>query len=256
MIPALLLAGTPDSATETALVITILLTILAVAITVFIVVLPEEERRRMGAALQRLQAYFVAGRVPKDLEFHHEFDGIRELDNRIPPWFSTLFLATILFAVVYMVDYHVLGSSPLMADEYRAELATADLERRILLAAEPPLDEATLVALKEPEPLQRGAEQFGKYCVSCHGAGGGGIVGPNLTDTYWIHGGTVRSVYAIIKNGVPAKGMIAWQLVLTPRQMHEVASYVLSLQGTNPPNGKKPEGEPFVQQADTATVRL
>jgi cytochrome c oxidase cbb3-type subunit 3 len=143
-----------------------------------------------------------------------------------------------------------------MADEYSQELAAADIQRRILLAAEPPLDEATLATLQDPEAVRRGAEQYGKYCVSCHGAGGGGIVGPNLTDAYWIHGGSIRNVYATIKTGVPAKGMISWQLVLTPRQIHEVASYVLSLQGTNPPGGKKPEGDLHVQQTDTAAVRL
>jgi cytochrome c oxidase cbb3-type subunit 3 len=141
-----------------------------------------------------------------------------------------------------MMDYHVLGTSALMVDEYRAEVAAADLQRRILLASEGTIDENALTALTDPEALKLGAEQFQKYCISCHGAQGQGIVGPNLTDQYWLHGGTIQSVYQTVKTGVPAKGMIGWQLVFTPKQIQHIASYVLSLQGTNPPNGKKPEG--------------
>jgi cytochrome c oxidase cbb3-type subunit 3 len=190
----------------------------------------------------------------------HVYDNIRELDNRIPPWFTTLFLGTIVFAGVYMVSYHVLGSSPLMIEEYRQEVADADLQRRVMIAKEGAIDEAALVALVDPLALDRGKQAFDKYCVSCHGAQGQGVVGPNLTDEFWIHGGGVKNVYAVIKNGVAAKGMISWQLVFTPKQMQEIASFVLSLQGTNPPNAKKAEGEPYVAPAaktappDTAQV--
>ena len=109
------------------------------------------------------------------------------------------------------------------------------------------------------EALGRGKEAFGKYCVSCHGPQGQGVVGPNLTDQYWIHGGAVTNVYATIKNGVAAKGMISWQLVFTPKQIQEIASFVLSLQGTNPPNAKKQEGMlydgPAVNAAPADTSR-
>jgi cytochrome c oxidase cbb3-type subunit III len=91
--------------------------------------------------------------------------------------------------------------------------------------------------------------------VSCHGPQGGGVVGPNLTDDYWIHGGSVRNVYGTIKQGVPAKGMISWQLVFTPKQIQEIASYVLSLRGSNPTGGKKPEGTLFTE-ADTTGTQL
>ncbi|MBI2429062.1 MAG: c-type cytochrome [Ignavibacteriales bacterium] len=95
--------------------------------------------------------------------------------------------------------------------------------------------------------LKLGAENFQKFCISCHGPQGGGIVGPNLTDKYWIHGGGVKNVYATIKAGVPAKGMISWQLVFSQKQIQQLASYVLSLQGTSSPGGKAPEGQLYVE---------
>jgi cytochrome c oxidase cbb3-type subunit 3 len=185
----------------------------------------------------------------------HEFDGIRELDNRIPPWFSTLFIGTIVFGVAYLLDYHVLGSSPLMADEYRNEIAAADLQHRIRIASEGSIDENALVALVDPEALNRGKSEFKKYCVSCHGSDGQGVVGPNLTDDYWIHGGGIKNVYTTIKQGIPAKGMISWQLVFTPKQIQEIASYVLSLHGTNPLNAKKPEGQLYGEPGSAGAQR-
>jgi cytochrome c oxidase cbb3-type subunit 3 len=154
-----------------------------------------------------------------------------------------------------MLNYHVFHSSKLPADEYKEELAQADLRRRILLASQGSIDEASLVALTAPAALKEGEEIFQKYCVSCHGTYGQGLVGPNLTDDYWIHGGRIKNIYTTIKQGVPAKGMISWQLVFTPKQIQEIASYVLTLQGTNPPGAKKPEGERYVE-ADTTGKAL
>lgn len=248
-----LLAG--SGSTETALTITVIVMILALAAVFFAVLLPDEDRVRIARALARLRAYVVAGKAPDVLEFDHDFDGIRELDNRIPPWFTYLFLGTIVFGGIYMADYHLLGTSKLMEAEYREEVAAAELQRRIVLATEGTIDENALVALTEPEPLNRGAEQFKKFCVSCHGPEGQGLVGPNLTDPYWIHGGNIRSVFQVIKLGVPAKGMISWQLVFSPKQIQELASYVLSLQGSSPPNPKKPEGVQVADQ-DTTTMRM
>jgi cytochrome c oxidase cbb3-type subunit 3 len=240
-------ARASGSAPETALIITGVLTIVVVAVAVLAVVLPEEEQRAIGSALARLRNAFLRGRSRDIPLAGHTFDGIEELDNRIPPWFTTLFAITVVFAVAYLLDYHVLGSSPLSGEEYRQEMSAAELHRRIVMATEGQIDEAQLVRLIDPEAIRRGAENFGKYCVSCHGPQAGGMVGPNLTDDYWIHGGMVRNVYTTIKQGVPAKGMISWQLVFTPKQIQELASYVLSLRGTNPPGAKKPEGTLFVE---------
>jgi cytochrome c oxidase cbb3-type subunit III len=245
-------AETADSGTTVALNLTATTTVIIIAILFFILVLPEADRKRLGAAFGSLRRYALAGKSADAEMPNHVYDNIRELDNRIPPWFTTLFLGTIVFAAIYMVSYHVLGSSPLMIEEYREEVAAADLQRRMMIAKEGAIDENALVALADPAALGRGKEVFSKYCVSCHGPQGQGVVGPNLTDQYWIHGGTITSVYATIKNGVAAKGMISWQLVFTPKQIQEIASYVLSLQGTNPPNAKKPEGALYVEPAVNA----
>jgi cytochrome c oxidase cbb3-type subunit 3 len=245
-------AGGSDPGTSFALNLTATTTIIIIAILFFILVLPETDRKRMGATFASLRRYAIAGKTADAEMPEHVYDNIRELDNRIPPWFTTLFLGTVVFAAIYMASYHVLGSSPLMIEEYQQEVAEADLQRRLMIAKEGAIDENTLVALVDPAALGRGKEAFGKYCVSCHGPQGQGVVGPNLTDQYWIHGGAVKNVYATIKNGVAAKGMISWQLVFTPKQIQEIASYVLSLQETNPPNSKKQEGTLYVEPAVNA----
>jgi cytochrome c oxidase cbb3-type subunit III len=239
---------------ETALLVTGMITALAVLIVLLSLVLPDEDRALMGASYARIRQYLLTGTTGQVEEFDHQFDGIRELDNRIPPWFTTLFLATIVFAGVYLLDYHVFASSPLQVAEYQSEVTAADVQRRVFLASEGTIDENALTAITDAVILKRGGDEFQKYCISCHGPHGGGIVGPNLTDQFWIHGGGIKNVYTTIKMGVPAKGMISWQLVFTPKQIQEIASYVLSLQGTNPVNGKKPEGTLYVPPADTTKV--
>ena len=252
-------AGAGDSASESALLVTGILTIFLIAVALLALMLPSDDLTGIGAAFLRFRRFFVTGQTRTADTLEHSYDGIQELDNRIPPWFTTLFAATVVFAGIYMFDYHVFSSSPLSAEEYREEIALADLHRRIVLATEGSIDESQLAALTDPAAILRGADEFGKYCVSCHGNKGQGNVGPNLTDDYWIHGGGVRSVYATIKQGVPAKGMISWQLVFTPRQMQELASYVLTLRGTNPPGAKKAEGtftvEPAGTTADTTATK-
>jgi len=250
MLIALVLPGSTaafasSGGAEGALIFTSTLTLVIIALLFLILVLPEEERRKLAGIAARLRTYMVPGVAARAPAFDHDYDGIRELDNRIPPWFTTLFAGTIVFAAAYMIHFHVLGSGRLMVEEYREEVAEADLARRIAIAREGAIDESALAALTDPAALERGREQFAKYCVSCHGAQAGGVVGPNLTDEYWIHGGGITNVYAVVKNGVPAKGMISWQLVFTPKQIQEVASYVLSLEGTNPPGAKKPEGQKY-----------
>jgi cytochrome c oxidase cbb3-type subunit III len=251
LIPALLAAG--SSASETALAVTVIVMLLALAAVFFAVLIPEEDRLRISRSLSGMKQYLLSGKAREVVEFDHDFDGIRELDNRIPPWFSYLFVGTIIFGGIYMVDYHVLETSPLMQAEYQAEVTAADLQRRIQIASEGAIDETALTALTDPEALKRGGEHFQKYCITCHGTQAQGIVGPNLTDRYWLHGGSIRNVYTTVKLGVPAKGMISWQLVFSPKQIQEIASYVLSLQGTNPLNAKKPEGTLFAGQDSTAT---
>jgi cytochrome c oxidase cbb3-type subunit 3 len=179
----------------------------------------------------------------KDIMFDHDFDGIKELDSKIPPWFAWLFIITIIFAAYYMIDYHVIGSGQVMQEEYSAEVRAASLEREALIKSGAFVNEETVTVLTEVSGLEAGKTIFETNCIACHAVDGAGIVGPNLTDDYWIHGGGIKNVFKTIKYGVVEKGMIAWQTQLNPNQMQEVASYILSLQGTTPAAPKQPEGE-------------
>jgi len=184
----------------------------------------------------------------KDIMFDHDFDGIKELDSKIPPWFSWLFILTIIFAAYYMIDYHVIGSGQVMQEEYSAEVNKASLEREALIKSGAFVNEETVTLLTDATNIQKGKEVYEANCIACHAADGGGIVGPNLTDDYWIHGGGIKNVFKVIKYGVVEKGMIAWQTQLGPNQMQEVASYVLSFHGTTPAAPKQPEGEIWVEE--------
>ncbi len=190
-----------------------------------------------------------------DIMFDHSFDGIRELDNRIPPWFSWLFYVTIFFAAFYMLDYHVFNSSPLQEEEYQIQVREAEIKRAELIKSGAFLNEETVTLLTDASALDAGKQIYNANCVACHAADGGGLVGPNLTDDYWIHGGGIKNVFKVIKYGVTAKGMIAWQSQLNPNQMQEVASYVISLHGTTPANPKQPEGTVWNEDESSAEVK-
>jgi cytochrome c oxidase cbb3-type subunit III len=200
---------------------------------------------------------FVTRSVPiekeADITFHHDFDGIKELDNRIPPWFNFLFYGTIIFAAIYLLNFHVFGTGKLMIDEYLADVKAADEKRQELIRTGSFVNENNVTLLTDAASLDAGKTTFTTNCVPCHGPDGGGIVGPNLTDQYWIHGGGIKNVFKTIKYGVPIKGMISWQTVLTPKKMQEVASYILSLQGTKPANPKAPEGNIYTDSSSVKT---
>jgi cytochrome c oxidase cbb3-type subunit III len=176
----------------------------------------------------------------------HEYDGIRELDNKLPRWWVYLFFVTIIFAVVYLFGYHVTKWWPLQEDEYTKEMSVvADLKKA---NPEPVVDLATMVPLTEAADLSAGEATYKKICIACHGPQGQGLVGPNFTDQYWIHGDTVtksvsiKNLYQVVITGVIEKGMISYKDQLSPIQIQQVLSYILSLQGTNPPNPKAPQG--------------
>jgi cytochrome c oxidase cbb3-type subunit 3 len=185
--------------------------------------------------------------IPLELEAtvmtDHEYDGIRELDNNLPPWWKYGFYFTILFGFVYIYNYHIAHSSPLQLQEYTAELAEADsLKKEQLKNAAASIDETNVIALLDASSLNSAKSIFSGNCANCHGQNGEGGVGPNMTDDYWIHGGGIQNIFKTIKYGVPAKGMIAWQTQLNPEAIQKVASYILTLQGTNPANGKAAQG--------------
>lgn len=185
----------------------------------------------------------------------HNYDGIKELDNSVPPWYLWLFYITIIFAVYYLLDYHVFESSPLMAEEYQIEVKKAEDIKAELIRSGALITENTITRLTDPAALSSGKQIFTTYCVACHTADGGGLVGPNLTDDYWINGGGIQNIFKTIKYGVPAKGMISWQTQLSAVQMQEVASYIMSLYGTKPANPKAPEGDIYSPTIDSTAVQ-
>ncbi|MBS4071729.1 MAG: c-type cytochrome [Algoriphagus sp.] len=174
----------------------------------------------------------------------HSYDGITELDNFMPPWLQWVFIGTIGFAVIYFVDYTVLGTGLTGEEEYQEELrleaVAAEGRKASMLAG---IDETTVVFDEAAESLSSGKTIFESNCAACHAADGGGGVGPNLTDEYWIHGGSIQDVFKVVKYGVVEKGMIPWQDQLSPEQMQQVSSFILSLKGTSPATPKAPQGE-------------
>lgn len=183
----------------------------------------------------------------------HEYDGIRELDNDLPPWWKYMFYGTIIFAFVYIYRYH-LGDGLLSQEEYVAEVVEAEaLKAEAMASARESINEENVERLIDETALAEGAKIFKNSCATCHGKLGEGGAGPNMTDKNWIHGGGIKNVFNTIKYGVPEKGMIPWQDQLSPYQMQSVASYILGLEGTNPPNQKAPQGEVYTEEtvADT-----
>ena len=177
----------------------------------------------------------------------HNYDGIRELNNSLPPWWVYLFYITIVFGVVYMVRFHIFDDYT-QDEEYEMEVAEAQLAiEAYKKTAKNLVDANTVVMLTEPGDLASGEQIFVKNCVACHLADGGGGIGPNLTDAYWILGGGIKNVFTTIsEGGRDGKGMIAWKQSLKPLEMAQVASYILNLQGTTPANPKAAEGEIWI----------
>ena len=211
-----------------------------------------------------LKSLSLTDNVPLEEEVEimldHEYDGIRELDNNLPPWWKYMFYATIVFAFIYIFRFHISGNGKLQGEEYAMEMEAAVLEKATMMAdAADAVTEDNVVYLVDAPSIQKGAAIFKGNCATCHGQLGEGGAGPNLTDQYWLHGGNIKNVFKSIKYGIPAKGMIAWQTQFNPTQMQQVASYVLSLQGSNPPNSKAPQGQVYVEEVetvggDTATI--
>jgi cytochrome c oxidase cbb3-type subunit III len=191
--------------------------------------------------LMRGDATLVTGKAKNEIHSHHDFDGIQEYDNDLPPWWKAMFYVSIVFAVGYMLHYHVFKTGALQTEEYEMEMEEA------ALIASKNVDDPNAVTnfevLTEAAALESGKALFNTNCAACHGQEGQGTVGPNLTDEYWLHGGDVNAIFKTVKYGVPAKGMVPWQGKLTKDQMLEVSSYILSLQGTNPAGAKEPQGE-------------
>jgi cytochrome c oxidase cbb3-type subunit 3 len=173
----------------------------------------------------------------------HDYDGIQELDNRMPPWLQSLFIATIIIAIGYSA-YYFGGFGDLQLAELENEIAQAEVDKKAYMAkVGASLDENSVTLLTEEAVMEQGKTIFQEKCTACHGADGGGTVGPNLTDDYWLHGAGIQNIFKVIKYGVPEKGMISWEKQLSPTDIQKVASYVISLKGTKPASPKEPQGE-------------
>lgn len=198
-----------------------------------------------------------------ELDLGHEYDGIRELNNRLPPWWLYGFYLTIIIAIVYLWRFHVSHTGPSSREEFERSVARAELRvQEYLKKKGESVDENTVKLLSSPEDLAAGKAIFTDpaKCPACHMAdGGGNAVGPNLTDDYWIYGGSIQNIFKTIKYGT-SKGMRSWKDDLSAKQMAQVASYVKSLKGSKPANPKEPQGElyqeaPAAPAADTAAKK-
>lgn len=199
----------------------------------------------------------------RDELLDHDYDGIKEYDNPLPRWWLGLFYATILFAVVY-TPYMLLGFGPSSAEEYQQEMqAAAKMYPRLAAsqmpgitpaqpgaaagggATAPAAPPAALNLKGDPQAIAAGKAIFAANCAPCHGPQAQGVIGPNLTDDYWLHGDTYAEIVHTITNGVPDKGMISWKNTLNPTKIAQVAAFVMSLKGSNPPNPKPPQGKKY-----------
>lgn len=190
-----------------------------------------------------------------DVMLDHNYDGIKELDNVLPPWWVYLFYATIIFAGVYLVRYHVLDSDN-QAQEFEKEVAEAKIAVDAYNKTAPDqMDKEKVVLLTDATSLAAGKAIFASTCVACHRVDGGGQIGPNLTDDMWINGGGIKNIFnTIMEGGRDGKGMVPWKNTIKPSDIQKVASYVMSLQGSKPVNPKPTEPE-AVKWVDDATPK-
>ena len=212
----------------------------------------------------QLDKQFFTKAVPlekeADMLLDHNYDGIKELDNALPPWWKYGFYITIVVAVFYFLKFEVWHTGMNPTEEYNTEMTIAKTETDAYLAsAKENVDENTVTDL-DAAGNASGKAIFAKTCVPCHLAEGQGLVGPNLTDEYWIHGGSIKDIFKTIKYGFPDKGMQSWQTTYSPVEMQQLSSYIRSLRGTNPPNPKAPQGDLYKEVAvsvdTTATGKI
>jgi len=186
----------------------------------------------------------------KDLLLDHNYDGIQELDNSLPPWWKYGFYVTIVVAVIYLYRFHVSHDGLSQQEEYAVEMQKGEEDKVAYLARSANnVDENSVTLLTDAATISEGHELFVKTCAACHVADGGGNVGPNLTDEYWLHGGGIKDIFKSIKYGWQDKGMKSWKDDYSPKQIQELASFVKSLKGTHPAAPKAPQGDLYIEAA-------
>lgn len=184
----------------------------------------------------------------KEIILEHDYDGIKELDNDLPPWWLYMFYATILFAAIYLGYYEVFGGQS-NEEEYIEQVAIAKAEVEAYKKTVKTIDLSNMEVSADAGALSKGKKLFKQNCAACHMVDGRGSIGPNLTDEYWILGGGIKNVYnTISEGGRDGKGMIAWKNSFSPEKIQQLANYVLSLQGTDPANAKAAEGEKWTEE--------
>jgi cytochrome c oxidase cbb3-type subunit 3 len=229
-------------------------------------ILTDEQRKKLDEAdaldfresawYKKISSFFNRSK-PIDQEgtilMDHDYDGIKELDNVLPPWWVNLFYACIVFALIYLVRFHILDGKDQKA-EFETEMAEAKLAvEEYKKTAKDLIDENTVAQLTEPADITAGKAIFQANCIPCHRPDAGGAIGPNLTDEYWLLGGGIKNVFhTITEGGRDGKGMVSWRGTLKPSEIQLVASYVLSLKGSNPKDPKEPQGDIWVDKAAKA----
>ncbi|MES1198200.1 MAG: cbb3-type cytochrome c oxidase N-terminal domain-containing protein, partial [Chitinophagaceae bacterium] len=242
-----------------------LLTILALLINIRILLKVEKEKvaAELKPAAERKPRISWWNRFNKfkpveqeaDIDLGHDYDGIRELDNRLPPWWLYGFYITIIFAAVYLWRSQVSHTAPSSKEEYEMSVQRAELKvSEYLKQKGESVDENSVQYLADQADLDAGKALFidPSKCALCHRPDAGGNIGPNLTDDYWLNGGDIKSIFRTIKYGVDGKGMASWQTNFSPKQIAQIASYIKSLKGTNPPNPKEPQGQPYKEDNSPA----
>ena len=216
----------------------------------------EKAKAAQPTFLEKMNAS-VAIEKEQDILLDHNYDGIRELDNDLPPWWKYGFYLTIVFAAVYLIHYHVSKTGKLQLAEYEDQVLAGkhDVEEYMKKAANL-VDENNATLLTDDASLASGKSIFEDNCGACHGRSGEGGVGPNLTDDYWLHKGGIKDIFKTVKFGWPEKGMKSWQQDLSAKQIHEVASYIKSLHGSNPANAKEKQGDLYTEEGLSDSTKV
>lgn len=208
--------------------------------------------------ITQLKQRWVTGKLKPvgqegDMLLDHNYDGIKEMDYSMPPWLRYVFIGTFIFAVFYVPAYMYFDLVPDQKSEYKAEIQEAALMAELRAKAGlMSITAETAEEMDDEETIMAGKTIFEKSCAVCHAPDGGGGVGPNLTDEYWLHGNDIKGVFTTVSEGVPQKGMVPWKGKLSPKEIQDVANFVISLAGTTPAKPKEPQGNKIEMPIETS----